>query len=105
MPRDENTIRFELWPNMIMVEGPAADIGELILAALKDESIAGESWTVSHKMASRREFALEFMKQGSEKRRLGIGITRPDTVQQIQAHAKRLGLSTFLFNSPRRAAD
>lgn len=99
----ENTIRFELWPNMIMVEGPSADIGELILAAFDDASIARESWTVSHKMASRRDFALDLKRHGDEKRRLGIGITSTQTVGQIQEHAKRLGLHTFLFNSPRRS--
>lgn len=100
---NENTVRFELWPNMIMVEGPSSDIGELILAALADESIAGESWTVAHKMPSRRDFALDLTKQGSEKRRLGVGITKTETVEKIQAHAKRLGLHMFLFNSPRRS--
>lgn len=102
MPND-NTVRFELWPNMIMVEGPSSDIGELILAALEDESIARESWTVAHKLASRRDFALDLAKHGSEKRRLGVGITMVETVEKIQAHAKRLGLHTFLFNSPRRS--
>jgi hypothetical protein len=96
--RNENTIAFDLWPNMIVVEGPAQSIGMLIGMLYDDARVQRDMWAVSHNEASRKDYAAKLKHGGAAPKRQGIGARDKATADFIQARAKALGLSSFLFS-------
>ncbi len=101
---DEKTISFDLWPNMLMIEGATRDIGALIEMLYDDPAIPADAWNVQHTMGSRKTYALSLQACADEKSRQGMGI-RPDTlVPFVEAQARSLGLACFRLSSKSRGA-
>ena len=92
---DEKTISFNLWPNVLMLEGPARDIGALIVALYGDERIPRDTWNVAHNERSRKTYAESLKKSDVTKMRKALGIGPDHLVPIVEGRAKSLGLSTF----------
>lgn len=91
---DEKTITFNLWPNVIMVEGRAKDIGALIAALYEDPLVPRDAWNVAHNDRSRKTYA-ESLRQSEVKMRKGFGIGPDHLVPVVEGRAQALGLASF----------
>ena len=101
---DEKTISFDLWPNMLMIEGASRDVGALIEMLYDDPAIPADAWNVQQTMASRKTYALSLQDAGDEKIRQGMGI-RPDSlVPFVESQARSLGLQCFRLSTKSRGA-
>jgi|HubBroStandDraft_5_1064220.scaffolds.fasta_scaffold934705_1 hypothetical protein len=101
---DEKTISFDLWPHLLMIEGPANTIGLLLAAVYDDPAIPRDQWSVSSKEKSRRTHAETLQRGGDEKMRQGIGVRTDAVVAIIQERAKALTLESFRLSGKSQAA-
>jgi hypothetical protein len=101
---DDKTLAFDLWPNLLMIEGPTDKIGMLIAALYDDPEIPRDAWAVSSKEKSRKTYAEVLQQQGDDKLRLGMGVRTDPLVRSIQERAKSFGLSSFRFSGKSTAA-
>jgi hypothetical protein len=101
---DEKTISFDLWPHLLMIEGPTNTIGLLLAAIYDDPAIPRASWSVSSKEKSRKTHAELLQKSGVEKMRQGIGVRTAEVVTAIQEHARTLALASFRLSGKSQAA-
>jgi hypothetical protein len=101
---DEKTITFDLWPHLLMIEGPASAIGILLAAVYDDPTIPRDTWSVSSKEKSRRTHAEVLQRGGNEKIRQGIGVRTDEVVAIIQEHARALTLASFRLSGKSQAA-
>ena len=101
---DEKTISFDLWPHLLMIEGPANAIGLLLAAVYDDPTIPRDTWSVSTKEKSRRTHAEVLQRGGSEKMRQGIGVRTDTIVAIIQEHARAMTLASFRLSGKSQAA-
>jgi hypothetical protein len=101
---DEKTISFDLWPHLLMIEGPASAVGLLLAAVYDDPAVPRDTWSVSSKEKSRKTHAEVLQKAGDEKMRQGIGVRNDDVVVLIQERAKALGLASFRLSGKSQAA-
>jgi hypothetical protein len=101
---DEKTISFDLWPHLLMIEGPAKAIGLLLAAVYDDPAIPRDTWSVSSKEKSRRTHAEVLQRGGDEKIRQGIGVRTDAVVAIIQEHARGMTLASFRLSGKSQAA-
>jgi hypothetical protein len=101
---DERTMTFDLWPNMLMIEGAARDIGSLIESLYEDPAVPRDGWNVAHSMGSRKAYAESLKQSGDDRRRQGFGIRPDKLVPIIESRAKSLGLMYFHLSSKSSAA-
>jgi len=101
---DEKTISFDLWPHLLMIEGPTNRIGALIESIYDDESVPRDAWSVSTKEKSRKTHALALQNAGDEKMRQGIGVRTEAVVAIIREKAKALDLASFGLSGKSSAA-
>lgn len=101
---DEKTISFDIWPNMLMIEGPENLIGELIATLYDDPSVPRDAWNVSHAEKSRQTYARSLRAAGSEKKRQGMGVRTDEVVQAIEERARALGLPCFRLSKKTQGA-
>jgi hypothetical protein len=101
---DEKTISFDLWPNLLMVEGPTRKIGMLIAGLYDDRDIPRDAWTVPSRERSRRVHADVLQQGGDEKMRQGIGVRTDAVVEIIQQRARALALASFRLSGKSKAA-
>lgn len=98
--RDEPTMAFSIWPNLLMVEGPAQIIGLLLTMLYDDPKIPRDGWVVDHGGTSRREYAATLKRAGTEVRRQGIAIKDQQTVELLLRRVQSLGLTFHTFAAP-----
>jgi hypothetical protein len=101
---DEKTISFDLWPHLLMIEGPANAIGLLLAAVYDDPAIPRETWSVSTKEKSRRTYADVLQRGANEKMRQGIGVRTDEVVAIIKEHARALKLESVRLSGKSQAA-
>jgi hypothetical protein len=101
---DEKTISFDLWPHLLMIEGPANAIGVLLAAVYDDPAIPRDAWSVSTKEKSRRTYADVLQRAANEKMRQGIGVRTDEVVAIIQEHARAVKLESFRLSGKSQAA-
>jgi hypothetical protein len=101
---DEKTVAFDLWPNLLMIEGPANKIGVLIASLYDDPAIPRDQWTVSSKEKSRRIYADVLQRGSEEKMRQGMGVRTDALVEIVQARVKSLALVSFRLSGKSQAA-
>jgi hypothetical protein len=92
---DEKTITFNLWPNVLMVEGPAKLIATLILTLYEDPRVPKDAWNVAHTEKSRKTYAESLKHSDVTKMRKGIGIGPDHLVPIVEGRARSLGLTSF----------
>lgn len=90
---DEKTIAVNLWPNMLMIEGPAKNIASLILQLYDDPAVPNDQWNIAHNDASRKTYAQALLDSTIHSMRKGMGVGRDDLVPIVEARARSLGLS------------
>ena len=101
---DEKTISFDLWPHLLMIEGPTDAIGRLLESLYDDPDIPRDSWSVSTKEKSRKTYAQALQRGGTEKMRQGIGVRTDAVVAIVQERAKELVLASFRLSGKSQAA-
>ena len=92
---EEKTISFNLWPNVLMVEGRAKDIGALIAMLYEDPRIPRDAWNIAHTDKSRKTYADTLKQSEVSKMRKGFGIGPDHLVPIVEGRAKSLGLAYF----------
>jgi len=101
---DEKTISFDLWPHLLMIEGPANAIGLLLAAVYDDPAIPRDTWSISTKEKSRRTHAEVLQRGGNEKMRQGIGVRTDAVVAIIQQRARTMTLASIKLSGKSQAA-
>ncbi len=94
---DPPTMEFEIWPYMVLIEGPSQIIGQLLLEIYDNAKIDRSRWTVDHNMRSRRDYALHLQRSGMAKKRQGIGLRDALMLRLVQLNCVRLNLACHLF--------
>jgi hypothetical protein len=94
---DPPTMEFEVWPIMVLLEGPAQLIGQLLVELYDNSKIDRTRWTVDHKMNSRRSYGLHLQKSGMTRRRQGIGLRDELLLRVVQLHCVRLQIACHVF--------
>jgi len=95
---EERTVTFDVWPDMLMIEGTSLAIGMLIAMLYDDPAVPNDAWAISRADGSRKTYAAELKRAGTLKKRQGIGVRNPGLVPIIAQRAKALGLSCFPFS-------
>jgi hypothetical protein len=90
-------MEFEVWPHMVLVEGPAQIIGQLLLDLYENSKIDRSRWMVDHGMDSRKSYAKHLQRSGMERRRQGIAMRDELTLRVIQLGCVRLKLQCHIF--------
>lgn len=94
---DRVTMRYEIWPYLVLVEGPVNKIGKLLLDLYGNRKIDRARWTVDHTMRSRRTYADHLQRSGLASRRQGIALKDPAVLAAVQQQCAALGLDCHLF--------
>jgi hypothetical protein len=94
---DPPTMEFEVWPFMVLVEGPSQTIGQLLLELYDNAKIDASRWNVEHKFDSRRTYALELQRNGMTHRRQGIALRDELLLRMVQLTCVRLRLVCHVF--------
>ncbi len=94
-------MRYEIWPYLVLVEGPVNKIGRLLLAFYNDPAIDRSRWMVDHTMRSRRTYAEHLQRSGVTSRRQGIALKDSWTLQNLAQRCSSLGLDCHLFGKGR----
>lgn len=94
---DPPTMEFEIWPYMVLVEGPAQIIGQLLVEIYDNPKIDRTRWMVDHQMKSRREYALQLQRMGMTRRRQGVALRDELMLRLLQLNCVRLNLACHLF--------
>ena len=94
---DPPTMEFEIWPIMVLIEGPAQFIGQLLLETYDNTKVDRGRWTVDHTMKSRRDYALHLQRGGMERRRQGIALRDELMLRLVQLNCVRLKLDCHIF--------
>jgi hypothetical protein len=102
--KDEKTLTFDVWPNLLIIEGPTRVIGMLISILYEDKSMPRDGWTVTHNEHSRKTYADVLKRGGEAKKRQGMGVRDAAFVEIVEHRAKALGLSCFRFKSKTKGA-
>jgi hypothetical protein len=95
--RDPPTMEFQVWPYMVLVEGPAQIIGQLLLELYDNGKIDRSRWTVDHQMDSRKSYAQHLQRAGMTRRRQGIGMRDELMLRMVQLGCARLKLDCHVF--------
>ncbi|HTX59312.1 MAG TPA: hypothetical protein VMH02_06490 [Verrucomicrobiae bacterium] len=101
---EEKTVSFDLWPHLLVVEGPREKVGLLIAGLYDDEAIPRDAWTAATKERSRRTYADLLQQGGSEKIRQGMGARTDLLAVTIVERAQRIGLTSFRFSGKSKGA-
>jgi hypothetical protein len=102
---DEKTIQFDIWPNMLMIEGTELAVGQLIAALYDDPAIPRESWNVGHTHPSRKTYAEVLIRDaGAEKKRQGMGVRTDEVLLAVEDRARSLGLACFRLSKKTQGA-
>lgn len=91
------TMAYEIWPYMVLIEGPAGSIGRLLNDLYDDRTIDRARWTVDHTMRSRKTYAQHLERSGSASRRQGVGVKDTSVLHWIQQRCAALRLDCHLF--------
>ncbi len=94
---ERNTMAFEIWPYMVLIEGPATVIGRLLQNLYEDPGIERGRWTVDHTMRSRLTYAQHLQRGGIAKRRQGIGVKDTTVLEWVQKRCATYALECHLF--------
>ncbi|MBV8490610.1 MAG: hypothetical protein JO199_08775 [Candidatus Eremiobacteraeota bacterium] len=95
---------FDLWPIMLVVEGPAEAIGAYLERLYDDGHVPRESWNVAHTHRSRQQYAQTLKSGGSEKQRLGVGVRTEDAALAIIERALAAGLGCARLSTKTQGA-
>jgi hypothetical protein len=95
---DEKTMAFDLWPNLLLIEGPTNRVGLLLASLYDDASIPRDAWNVSSQEKSRKTYAEALQRGGEEKIRQGMGVRTEEVVRIIQERAKSMQLAAIRFS-------
>ncbi len=101
---DEKTIAFDIWPNMLIVEGPAPTIGALLESLYHDAHIPRDAWNVQHTERSRQTYAASLKAGSPEKRRQGMGVRTDELAVTVLERARALGLACFRLSKKTQGA-
>lgn len=101
---EERTIAFDLWPIMLVVEGPTAAIGTYIERLYEDPQIPREAWNVAHTERSRKLYAQRLQAAGSEKRRQGMGVRSEEIATTAMERARSAGLTCARLSNKTQGA-
>jgi hypothetical protein len=101
---DERTIAFDLWPIMLVVEGPTNAIGAYIEGLYEDPQIPRAAWNVAHTEHSRKLYAEGLRSGGDEKKRQGMGVRTEAVALAVMERARQAGLSCARLSSKTQGA-
>lgn len=90
-------MEFEVWPYMVLVEGPAQLIGQLLLELYENTRIDRSRWTVDHSMDSRKSYAQHLQRSGIASRRQGVAMRDELMLRMVQLTCVRLNLVCHVF--------
>ncbi|HLI96021.1 MAG TPA: hypothetical protein VKT72_08045 [Candidatus Baltobacteraceae bacterium] len=88
---------FEIWPYMILAEGPVQIIGQLLLELYENAKIDRSRWIVDHRMDSRKSYAQHLLQGGTAIHRQGIGMRDELMLRIVQLGCARLNLNCHVF--------
>jgi hypothetical protein len=94
---DPPTMEFEVWPYMVLIEGPAQLIGQLLLELYDNPKIDRARWTVDHSMDSRKSYAKHLQRGGMTRRRQGVAMRDELMLRMVQLSCVRLRLDCHVF--------
>jgi hypothetical protein len=95
----ESTIRFTLWPYLVLLQGTSSSVGSLLDQLYEDPDVPRDEWSVHHPYSSRKVFADEIRKEGAAHRRLGIGARSKSAVDAIKHKAKSVGVECTVMST------
>ncbi len=90
-------MEFEIWPYMVLIEGPAQIIGRLLIEIYDNEKIDRARWMVDHHLDSRKTYAHQLQSKGMIRRRQGVALRDELMLRLIQLNCVRLRLDCHLF--------
>lgn len=94
---DPPTMEFEVWPYMVLVEGPAQIIGQLLLELYENTKLDRTRWTVDHQMDSRKSYAKHLQRSGMARKRQGVAMRDELMLRIVQLGCVRLRLECHVF--------
>jgi hypothetical protein len=103
MIRDEQTIRFSVWPHLLMVEGDADKLAAVIEGLYKDPKLSRKEWAIGSAEHEGRLAAVQRLRtRGKGRSRIGLAaLTRPVS-DVIESRARASGLKCVAMHVPSR---
>lgn len=89
---------------MLVVDGPAKSVGQLIASLYNDAAIPRNAWNVSHTERSRKTHALRLAERGEESVRQGVGVRTESLAAVVESRARKLGLGCARLSGKSRGA-
>lgn len=90
-------MEFDVWSYMVIIEGPAQTIGQLLLELYENTKIDRSRWMVDHNTDSRKSYAKHLQRTGMTRRRQGVAMQDELMMRMVQLGCVRLRLDYHVF--------